>query len=110
MAQANEAYAAGDEARLQAILDEWESSPESVKGEDTGAELVRTIRKLAQAERSFLRLDREVRALRESDVWRLKGQVERAEAEGRDLLSELASQARQELTMAEDRLRKVESV
>ena len=50
MAEANRAYEEGDEARLQAILREWELSPESVKGDGAGAELVRVIRKIAQIE------------------------------------------------------------
>jgi len=50
MAEANQAYADGNEAKLQAILREWESSPESVKGEGVGAELIRVIRKIAQIE------------------------------------------------------------
>ncbi len=50
MAEANRAYEEGDAARLEAILRDWESSPESVKGEGPGAELVRVIRKIAQIE------------------------------------------------------------
>src|SRR3990172_7237695 len=48
MAEVNRAYEHGDETRLRAILREWETSPEAVSGEGPGAELVRTIRKIAQ--------------------------------------------------------------
>ena len=51
MTDANRAYEEGDEAKLRAILAEWESSPESVAGEGTAAELVRVIRKIAQVEK-----------------------------------------------------------
>jgi hypothetical protein len=44
MTEANRASEMGDVARLEAILRDWESSPESVKGEGRGAELVRVIR------------------------------------------------------------------
>jgi hypothetical protein len=47
MAEANRAYEEGDEERLRVILQEWEGSPESVKGDGPGAELVRVIRKIA---------------------------------------------------------------
>jgi len=45
-----EAQIAEAQARLQAILSEWVSAPEAVKQEWVSAELVRTIRKIAQAE------------------------------------------------------------
>jgi hypothetical protein len=41
MAEANAAYEKGDETRLHAILQEWESSSEAVKGDGVVAELVR---------------------------------------------------------------------
>jgi len=50
MAKANRAYEEGDEAKLQTILRDWENSPESVKGEGPGADLIRMIRKIAQVE------------------------------------------------------------
>ena len=34
MTEANDAYKEGDEARLQAILGEWDSAPQAVKGEE----------------------------------------------------------------------------
>src|SRR5450432_1843573 len=44
MAEANEAYQRGDEAKLTKILTEYEWSPEQVQGEGAGAELIRVIR------------------------------------------------------------------
>ncbi|MGC2285252.1 MAG: J domain-containing protein, partial [Candidatus Acidiferrum sp.] len=57
MAQANHAYETGDEARLRAILDEYDSSPDSVVGEGIAAELVRVIRKIAQVKRRLVEID-----------------------------------------------------
>jgi hypothetical protein len=50
MAALNEAYEAGDAARIQQILHDWNSSPESVSGDGVGAELIRAIRQIAQAQ------------------------------------------------------------
>jgi chromosome segregation ATPase len=104
MAEANRAYEEGDEARLQAILQEWESSPEAVKGEGTGAELVRVIRKIAQVRRRLRDIETEIAGLKESDFYKLKVKVDQAEAEGCDLLVEMVArldgqiaEARQEL-------------
>ena len=49
MTEANRAYAEGDAARLEAILRDWESSPESAKGEGPGAELGRVIPRLLRS-------------------------------------------------------------
>ena len=98
MAEANQAYEDGDEARLREILREWESSPEAVKGDGVGAELIRVIRKTAQIERRLQAIESIIAQLRSSDLYRLKTEVERAEAEGRDLLAEMASRLDQQIT------------
>lgn len=104
MAEANRAYEEGDEARLEAILRDWESSPESVKGEGPGAELVRVIRKIAQVEARLKAIDAEVARLEESDLYRLKTQVDQAEEEGRDLLAEMAARVDKQVAEARERL------
>ena len=90
MAEANQAYEDGDEARLREILREWESSPEAVRGDGVGAELIRVIRKIAQIESRLQAIESIIAQLRSSDLFRLKVEVERTEAEGRDLLAEMA--------------------
>lgn len=104
MAEANQAYAEGDEARLQAILREWESSPESVKGEGVGAELIRVIRKIAQVEERLRVIEGEMAELKASDLYQLEAKVEEAENEGRELLAEMASQVKQQIAEARRRL------
>ncbi len=90
MAQANQAYQDGDEQRLQDILREWEESPESVQGEGAAAELIRTIRKIAQVETRFQAIDAEISELKKSDLFALKTKADEAEAAGADLLAEMA--------------------
>lgn len=104
MGDANHAYEQGDEAKLQAILAEWESSPESVKGEGTAAELVRVIRKIAQVEKRLHAIEIEIAQLKESDLYKLKTKVAKTEDEGRNLLGELASQVDEEIVLANKRL------
>ena len=67
MAEVNRAYADGDEARLRAILNEWETSPDAVTGDGIGAELVRTIRKIHQVEGRLARIQAEIAALSGSE-------------------------------------------
>jgi len=104
MAEANGAYEKGDEARLEAILREWETSPESVPGEGPGAELVRVIRKIAQVHTRLDAIDAEVARLKESPLWTLKAKVEGAEAEGRDLLAEMAAAVDRQIADAREEL------
>ena len=100
MAQANQAYEDGDEARLREILREWGSSPEAVNGEGVGAELIRVIRKIAQIESRLQAIESIIAQLRSSDLFRLKVEVERREAEERDLLAEMASRLDQQIADA----------
>ena len=106
MAEANKAYSEGDESRLRAILDQWQSSPESVRGEGTAVELVRTIRKLAQAHRRLEEIRSELETLKGSDLFKLHSQAIQAQTEGRDLLNELAEQVQAQIVVAKRRLGK----
>ncbi|MBI2149116.1 MAG: molecular chaperone DnaJ [Acidobacteria bacterium] len=104
MAEANKAYAAGDEAKLRAILDDWHSSPEAVEGEGVAAELVRTIRKIHQVQRRLAELANALTTLRHSDLYRLKERADAASAVGQDLFSEMADQLSTEISALWKRL------
>jgi hypothetical protein len=90
MTEANLAFESGDAERLHQILQEWESSPESVKGEGTAAELVRVIRKIAQAQERLRTIDAQIAALNNSDLFQLKKRVGESEMGGIDLLGRMA--------------------
>jgi hypothetical protein len=100
MAAANRAYQSGDKAKLEAILHEWQTSPEAVKGAGPGAELVRTIRKIAAVRDRLSVLETEIDAMRGSDVFKLKIRVDEAAASGVDLLGEMAEAVNREIAQA----------
>jgi hypothetical protein len=104
MAEANRAYEEGDEVRLQAILHQWESSPESVKGDEPGAKLIRVIRKIAQVRERLRAIEEEFTQLKETSLFQLKMKVEDAEKKGRNLLSEMAVFLTQQIAWARDEL------
>jgi hypothetical protein len=104
MAIANRAYEAGDEETLRAILLEWESSPELVKGEGAGAELIRVIRKIAQVEGRLRAIEAEIETIKRSDLYQLWAKAEGLEESGRDLLAELAAQVDNQIAEARKRL------
>ena len=92
MAEVNRAYADGDEARLRAILDEWETSPDAVTGEGIGAELIRTIRKIHQVQARLAAIEVEVAALSASELAVLKARAESEQMKGLDVLAQMAAQ------------------
>ena len=104
MAEANRAFEEGDEAKLRAILEEWESSPESVKGEGAGAELVRIIRRIAQAERRLGAIQAEREELERSDMYQLMLKSDEAEADSRDLLTDMAADLDEQISDAKNEL------
>lgn len=108
MAEANRAYENGDEIRLRAILEEYESSPESILGEGAGFDLVRIIRKIAQVKRRLAEIESEGQLLRTSDLAELKKKVDAEAKLGRDVLVEMASSASLRIEQRQARLRNLQ--
>ncbi len=104
MKEANDAYDAGDEARIREIIEEWQASPDSVKGEGVGADLVRTIRKIAQARLGIERIQRELGTISSSPLWQLYLKRKEAEKEGRDLLAEITAELDVEIASVREEL------
>jgi hypothetical protein len=106
MSEVNEAYARGDEQRIRAILREWHASPESVQGDGPGAQLVRVIRKIAQAEKRLNAITAEMEERRQGELCKLKQSVEEAQANGRDLLKDLCEQLDGEIARVREELQR----
>ena len=103
MAEVNRAYERGDEVRLRALLEEWESRPEAVPGESVGAELVRTIRRIAQVSTRLSKITAEIASLMASELHQLMLTADSAAAKGRDLLEEMASKLDRQIAEARGR-------
>jgi cell pole-organizing protein PopZ len=91
MAELNEAYAQKDIAKMQSVLDKWQESPEAISGEDTGAELVRAIRAIAQIKRRISEIETEISETMTSDIHELMAKVHSADLAGRDILAEMSA-------------------
>lgn len=107
MAEVNDAYARGDEEKIRTILRDWHASPENVQGDGPGAELVRVIRQIAQVEKRLKTIAVELDQLRQGELFKLKQQVEEAQANGRDLLKELGERLDGEIAEAREELKQV---
>lgn len=105
MQEVNRAYAEGDEERLRSLLNEWESSPDSVSGEGTGAELIRIIRQIARIRNRIETISKEMEKLKETNLYKLKLRVNDAQDDGRDLLSEMAAEVAGQIEEANIKLK-----
>jgi hypothetical protein len=108
MAEANEAYQRGDEAKLTKILTEYEWSPEQVQGEGAGAELIRVIRGISQARGRLAEIEAELQELLRSELYQLKARVDEAQREGRDVLKEMIDKVDDQISQAKRRLQERE--
>lgn len=103
MAEANRAYEQGDESRLTTLLSDWQDSPDTVKGEGVALELVRSIRKISQAEKRIAEINSEIVSLNNSELNQLRMKVDKAAMEGRDLLDEMAALIEEQIEDAQER-------
>ncbi len=104
MAEANQAYEAGDGARLQEILHEWANRPDAITGDGVAAELIRVIRQIARIRERLKAIEIAMEQLRSSELYRLHEEVKKVEADGGDLLAEMASRLDQKIADARERL------
>ena len=107
MALANQAYENGDRRQLEAILHQWEHSPEFVKGEGIAVELIRAIRKIAQVREQLKAIETEINTLKQSALYLLRDKVIDARIEGRDLLAEMAFQLNKKIAKTKGWLEKL---
>jgi hypothetical protein len=108
MARANQAYSRGDTETLQRLLDDHREINASIAGEDRAAELLRISRQIQHAERDIATLDAEQHALLSSEIAQLHLDTEAAAREHRDLLTELATNLRDQIADARYRLQFVD--
>lgn len=104
MAVANLAYQEGDRSRLNKVLKEWQMGPETAKGIDIGAELIRLIRRIAQTRQNIKDLIERIEELRSSDIYCFRQRVDDGLADGIDYLAEMAATVDLDIAKARKRL------
>jgi hypothetical protein len=100
MAEANLAYRRGDTEALRKILEEYKSSPESVKGEGLAADLERVMRQIERIVKRLAQIEAEVAELTSSEIALLMAKAESATAKGGNLLAEMAKDVQQRIQLA----------
>lgn len=110
MAKLNEAYSAGDQKRLNKLVDDFKNSPETVKGDSVGDDLVRAIRQISQIKVRLKELREERLKAELSELFVLREKVEAEMAEGRDLLKQMAERTKTFIKKSERRLENLKNV
>jgi hypothetical protein len=108
MIEANRAYALGDEERLRWILQSWTSRPEAVQGSDPESTRVRLERRVAQLEEQIVLADRDIEALQQAPMWKLKAMVDEAAGNGKDLVRDMIARLKVDIMIARNRLHAIE--
>ncbi len=110
MTELNAAYSAGDQAKLNKLVEDFRNSPDLVSGDTVGDELVRAIRQIFQIKVRLGELINERAAIEGSELFDLRRKVEAEMAEGRDLLAQMANRTRVHIKKSERRLTNLRSV
>ncbi|QSV47208.1 J domain-containing protein [Geobacter benzoatilyticus] len=97
MAEANRAYAEEDRVTLQAIMEEWELSPETAVAVGTAGELALVIRRITRVVEQIRGVELEMARLRNTDLYRLIQRVQDARWRGRDIMDEMAARLDDEI-------------
>lgn len=110
MAKLNEAYSAGDQNLLNKLVEEYRDSPDLVKGDSIGDELVRAIRQISQIKNRLKELREEKLKIELSELYILREKVHAEMLEGRNLLKQMAERTRTHIKKSERRLSNLRQV
>jgi len=110
MVKANEAYDAGNEALLSAIIYEWESSPEAIRGQGTIPELIRIIRKIHRGKLRLAIIATELHRIAATSLFNLKTMSDAAQQYERDLLNEMTGRLDQDIADAKKQVEELEKI
>lgn len=104
MAKLNDAYSAGDQNLLNKLVEEYRDSPDLVKGDSVGDDLVRVIRQISQVKTRLKELRDEKNITELSELFVLQKKVNAEMLEGRSLLKQMAERTRTHIKKAKRRL------
>jgi hypothetical protein len=110
MAQLNEAYSAGNQAKLDKLVEDLQHSPDLVKGDSIGDELVRVIRQISQVRQRIGHLREEREAALISEVYVLREKIRSESVEGRDVLKQMAARTAAHIKKSQRRLENLRTV
>lgn len=110
MAELNEAYSTGDQAKLDKLAADFRAHPDLITGDSIGDQIVRVIRQISQVKARLNNLKFEQAEAERSELYELRQKVDAEMAEGRDLLAQMAARTRAHIKKSERRLANLREV
>jgi hypothetical protein len=110
MAQLNQAYSAGDQSKLNKLVDDFRDSPDLIIGDSIGDELIRTIRQIYQVRTRLRELRVERLTAELSELYMLKEKIRSEQLEGRNLLDQMSERTKSHIMKAKRRLENLRKV
>ncbi len=107
MQQINEAYQSNNLKKLQDIWEAEKNNPENIKGDDVGSSLVRTIRKIAQAEKRIVAVKDEIEQLHKTDLCILFETMKKEIEKGSDPLERMSGELDSQIIFLQNRIKRV---
>ncbi len=110
MAELNQAYSTGDQAKLDKLVEDLRNSPDLVKGDSIGDHLIRVIRQIYQVRRRLGELLLEKKEIASSEVFLLREKIRSESIEGRDVLKQMAARTSAHIRKSQRRLENLRTV
>ncbi len=104
MARLNDAYSAGDQNRLNKLVEDFRDSPDLIMGDLIGDQFVRAIRQIYQIKNRLKELREEKLVVELSELFILREKVQAEMLEGRNLIKQMAQRTVSLIKKAERRL------
>ena len=110
MAKLNDAYSAGDQNRLNKLVEDFRDSPDLIMGDSIGDELVRAIRQIFQVKNRLKELRAELLKAELSELFILREKVLAEMLEGRNMIKQMAERTKTLIKKSERRLENLRNV
>ena len=110
MAKLNDAYSAGDQNRLNKLVEDFRDSPDLITGDSIGDQLVRAIRQIFQIKNRLKELREEKLIVELSELFILREKVQVEMLEGRNMLKQMAERTKTLIKKSERRLANLRNV
>lgn len=104
MAKLNDAYADGDQKLLNKLVDEFRDSPDMIRGDSVGDNLVRVIRQIFQVTARLRELKNEKFTLELSEAYAMREKIREEQLLGRDYFKQMAERTKTFILKSERRL------
>ncbi len=110
MAQLNQAYSAGDQDKLNKLVEDFRNSPDLVKGDSVGDEWVRAIRQISQIKNRLTELSKEKLVAESTELYTLREKMQAEMGEGRDMVKQMAARTVVQIKKSARRLENLKNV